>query len=944
MCDVGKTNSDDLTDGQTSKVEAAMKVMKNPSSVNIPLSLPDRQAAAFSKGPGRDMGGYIGKDVPVDAVKGEIRGTEDISRGWGLISGTEMMASIKNHPAIYTMASWINHARARGELYDRERLAPLNKAMKNMVSKNWKESATLMEVMKREMFAKERLTAEELVESGLNQRQIDVYIGFREEADMALIKVNENRRLNGQKEVTAHEAYIASRWGGDWQTPVYDEKGRIVWFVAERSEAAANHALAWIKVKHPDLDFSKSKVKHRKGMDRDSFSFVDSYAKMKEILGEDSPLLQQLEDTYSLRLQKEGSQSVLGMEKHYEPKTGVRGFTGDRPWANQKADVEAFWEGQMSQLRNEVMESELRIATTKINEIVRDPEFKDSHPVLLDLMKDVWNAEMGRGSHKAVVAFEKALSKKLGQMPDYFPLPSDMTGAQRWLNFSKEWFYVTKLGVYNVPFAIVNAVQPVFTIPHHLELANQGYKFNPLIAMFQSMRATGAALSRTASDTGFTKMMGIEQVFVDAAKYMEANGITALNQFSEIGQMNHSAAYTKAKSWLGWSITGPEKFARTMAFMSYVSHLEQSGKFKGDQMAMFEKAHELTNKSMVNYKHTARADVFNKLGVTGNALATLQSFKVNQYNQLYDFGKKAYKGAAKGDLAALTPLITLMATQLTMAGAMGFYGMQAVEDMWDYYKDAYVKLGGTNPDILTFSPKQTMLENLPEWMAMGGLSKVMGGTNYQSRQDAGVILTPTLEGMLPFAADLSHQALEVGRMLTSDRTKEGVDNAMTAVLPSSLKGFGEIHMTSTMQDKDKNPYTKDRKSLAYKREPGEATVRGIPFHGVGTTREAAMKQQTFLTKNAEAYIDKAGTNVADKFHQAVRNNDKAGIVEYLEKYARLGKDAIKLGDTAETQLEKRFSTEYERMVERASQKGVSDAELMRIQRLIKSMDNVRKNY
>jgi len=207
-----------------------------------------------------------------------------------------------------------------------------------------------------------------------------------------------------------------------------------------------------------------------------------------------------------------------------------------------------------------------------------------------------------------------------------------------------------------------------------------------------------------------------------------------------------------------------------------------------------------------------------------------------------------------------------------------------------------------------------------------------------------VILTPTLEGMLPFAADLSHQALEVGRMLTSDRTKEGVDNAMTAVLPSSLKGFAEIHMTSTMQDKDKNPYTKDRKSLAYKREPGEATVRGLPFHGVGTTREAAMKQQTFLTKNAEAYIDKAGTNVADKFHQAVRNNDKAGIVEYLEKYARLGKDAIKLGDTAETQLEKRFSTEYERMVERASQKGVSDAELMRIQRLIKSMDNVRKNY
>ncbi len=952
MCEVGRTSSDDLTDGKTSMGEAMAKAISNPSNKDHPISLQDRQFAAVSKLPGMEMSGYIGKDPTVGELKELIRsGGEDITKGWGLISGSEMMAAIKNHPAIYAFGQILNHARARAELYDRERLTPLNKKIKTLYNRDWKQAESLMAVMKKEMFARTRFSEEELRLAGLTDSQIEVYTGFRNEFDVALKRINTSRAERNLKPVEPHEAYVASRWGGDWKTPVYDKHGRVVWYIAERSQAKAEHAVAWLAKNRPELDIGRSKVEYYKDQVhlKDGFSWINNYTKMKEILGEDSPLLKELEEAYNQKLETEG-QGVLGMEKHFKAKTGVRGFLGDRPWANDKDDVSAFWEGQMSQLRNSHLEAELKGASSKINEVMKDKDLAKDYENMFDLVKDVWRAEMGRGSHKAVVALETALSKKLGQLGDYFPA-TDIQGLQRGMNMAKEWFYLSKLGFFNVPFAMVNVVQPVFTLPHHLELALDGYKFNPISAMFDTMHVTGAELARQMHNhlggehRSIDSMTTVSKTFRDAAKYMEANGMLALNQFSEIGQMEHSDAYTKAKKFLGLSITAPERVARTTAFMSYVSHLDQSGRFGEDKLAMFDKAKELTDKSMVNYKHTARADVFNKLGVSGSALATLQSFKINQFNQLYDFGKDAYKGMKAGDPKAMLPLMTLLGTQMVMAGVMGLYAMDAVEDMWDYYKDAYVALGGDNTKILDFSPKKFMLENMGPVMAMGAFSEVMG-SNYQSRQDAGVIMTPTVEGMLPFVGDFGKQGLEVARALR-DRNRESVDKAVAAVLPSSLKGFYEVHMSKTHTDTKGNPYTNDRKELAYKRTPQETAQRGYPFHGVGSVKEAATKQEAFLSKNAQAYREKAASNIIEKFDTALRYQDKAGMKEYLQKYAKLTQDpsAVEaLESSGEGKLERRRLTTYQNMLERAAKAGVSDAELQRIKRRMESSKNVRENY
>jgi hypothetical protein len=926
----------DPTGGTIGKIaDYIQAISKKPTNSTSPLSLRERQIEAIKNVPGMELSGMIAKDADPEAIRADLKNLPDITNGLGdaVIGSKEMQAQIKRNPVMYAVGNLFTNARKRFELYDTVALKPYEQAISKLVRSG--EADSLMAVLMAESKAKRRLNDEQLAQV-LNDKQIAVYKKHRQEMDIALAK--QNAALPKDKQITEHEAYMASRWGGQWRTPVYDKDGNVVWWIAERSKARAEHALEWLKKNEPDLDYSRSKIDYRnQSLGSEGKNKLAGYREMLAIVGEDSELTTRLQQKWEEKMSQEGFRAH-GHDKHFEPKGGTKGHAGARPWENRTEDVRAFFEAQMSYLRESHLWAEQQTAVETVKKILYDTDLQKSHGNTLDWMREMARNELGSSTAKAAVAIEHSIAKALG---------TDPFTANKHLGTLKSYFYATKLGFFNVPFAVMSIVQPVFTMPHHIRLSDQGYQHNGLKTMIDSMIMTaGTVLPKLVGDATMHKrgpLSSVPKLYQDAFKYMEANGIVNLNQFSDVGHVNRSENTRRVLDVINYSITAPEKIARTTAFMGYVSHLNQSGKFKGDEMGMFQKAEELTNLSMANFKHTERAPVFNRAGLAGNALVTLQTFKINQLNQLYDFGK----GAAKGE--GMKPLAAMLMIQATMAGAMGMYGIEHAEWLVKWIKKGLNELGIYDEGMMEFSPKKWMLENLPALASMGLTSQIMGGKDYHSRLDQGTILDPTFAGMLPFLNDIAEQVKDVAVAVANPTNAEKRDRAIQSVMPSSLKGFNEMggFMSNTLTGApgQGDAFSADRPDEPlYKRTQADKDARGTFLHGVPTLTEAREKTHAFKLRETEGLAARQLAIQTEKFHSASRTGDNEAKAEAIRKVARLGGDWEALIDGEVARLEKRATTAQEKDKLQALKDDASLAKLMKVKRQLEATKKMRANH
>ncbi len=930
----GQSGQIDINGGSIGKISDYINKVRKGKNTTSPLFDQEKKIAAMTKIPGMEMGAYIPKDVPWGDVKLDLRALPDLpdSSAWDMFIGSkEMAASLKRNPAMYSIGQWFTNARKRAELYDTVAIKPLERDIMKSVRKG--EAASVMAVMKEESYAKARFTPEQLNEL-LSPSQVEVYNKLRAEFDAALAIQNRALQENGRKPITPHEAYISSRWGGQWRTKVVDKEGKVVWWIAEKSKAKAKHALEYLKANYPELDYDKSKVEYKnRSMGEEGKETLAGYREMLNILDEDAPLTQKLQKLYEDKLEKEGYRAH-GHDKHFEPKSGTKGFHGERPWINDAADVRAFYESQLSYLRESHLWAEQQTAVANTKKMLYDKELQASHQNTLDWVRETARNEIGSDTAPWVRGMEHSLFKAVGLDP---------SSATKGITNAKGYFYSWKLGFMNLPFAAMSVAQPVFTIPHHTRLSDQGFNHNPIKTMFDSMTMTAATiLPKIAGDAAMQKVGPvpyIPRLYKDAFKYMEANGIVNLNQYSDVGHVNRSPARTVLRDTVNWTITAPEKLARTTAFMGYVSHLDQSGKFKGDDIGMFQKAEELTNLSMANFHHTERAPVFNKAGLAGNALVTLQTFKINQLNQLRDF----YKTAKAGE--GVKPFASMLAIQITMAGLMGVYGMEQAEWMWKWLKKGLNEAGVYDEDLMEFSPKKWMLENMPSLLSMGVMSQVMGGKDYHSRLDQGTILDPTMAGMMPFVSDLVEQGKDVVTAL-ADPTDEKVARAGYSMMPSSVKGAYEMNVpTMTGAPGQGDAFSADRPDEPlYKRTAEDKAARGIPFHGVPTLTEAREKTGAFKRRETEQLRSRQLAIQTEKFNAASRTLDAEEMTKAIRKVATLGGDWEALIDGQIAQLEKRATTADEKALLKATDPAATIQTLLKVKRQLEATKKLRENH
>jgi hypothetical protein len=847
---------------------------------------------------------YLSKDPVIDdALINKIKQEKDGSNVWALTPGALARSELAQSTLVKTVYRLYNNAFKRADFKNRNVIQPVERSISKLINSG-ENGRILHDVLMRELKNKTDYTADELRSAGVSDNVIMAHLEFRAMMQEALEAQNAARIAKGLKPITAQEAYISARWSGPWRANIKDSEGKTVWQVAEHSKAEAKRAIDYILSKEKNL--TADDVKYKKGMEKGD-GLEASYLDMLELLDADDPRIDTLRSIYEEYIQGT-TEDVANQEKHFKRKTGVRGFAGDRPWA--KNDTKEFFIQQFDYAKNAFKWAESQAATEKAAQLLNNPELLESQKNNISYSKEYAKNQLGYGTAGVFDAIDNSIAEAIGRSPGVM---------QQALGTAKNFFYLTKLSM-SFPFMATQFLQPAITTPAwHAQLDSLGYKHNPALTTLRGIGAgASAALWHYAPDKFHRNVAekAMSPLELEATKYLEANAIIDINPLSDIKKELRAEAVKKLTYVPEQTLRIPEVVARSVAFMSFVSHLQQSGKYdtksaKG-RMALFEKAEEMTSLSMTDYRAQERAIAFERGGLTGDAAATLHAYQLNNLMQLTKFFKEAGKGNVK-------PLATMVGMQALAAGAIGLW---FVEDLDDLYQMLISFLPDKEfMEAKKFSPKTVMLNNLDDWVAYGAISTI-SGTNIQTRMKASdqlpdIFQIPPAPGkvagdLFPFAESVWDTVKLLGMASPSATPNERWQDFYKAA-PVGLQGPMESLPAFNRGGVSLKPSDLSEGKII--RTPEEKSLRNI---GMKSLREQRQTEQDWQMTKAEMEISKRMRTASEKAKEFFVSGDTSRGTDQLIKYVNLGGDPQVLLQGVDDYAIKQLTTELQRRQIKAS--------------------------
>jgi hypothetical protein len=827
---------------------------------------------------------YIPDDPDISVVLEEAKKENDSNMKYTwLKSGATLTAAQTKSTVIKAVGRYFQNAGKRAERNIRNIVQPAEKAFRNL---NKPEVAELAEVFKKEMFNGELFTPKELMDAGFSPNQIDAYTAVRDMYKAALEKQNASRAEMGMKPVTAKEAYLSSRWQGDWRVVIYDSNGRPIWAIADRSKKGVEKAIDYLeKNTGIKVDKTKSKITYKKGA-TEAGDLQNSYLSMLEMLDKNDPRVEAIKSVMEEAMANDAF-STLAQQKHFEKKQNVRGFIGDRPWMNRTEDAYEMFQQQFQYAKNGFNWAELQQASNKVKEIVNDPDIQENQPINVGFARDYSKQALGYGEMEAIGVLEKEAARLLGQdRQRFYNVVGDM----------KNLFITQKLSV-SLGYTLQSLIQPTMTAAWHARLTAEGFKHNAAKSTALGMQDGLAVYLKHVSEqyTGKELPAPMSKIGEEALKYAEDNGIVSRDIYDEAANLGKNPVVEGLQNTLGVTVSHPEKIARTISFMSFVHHLDQSGAFKDNKLGMFQKAEEYTIIAMSDYRRSERPMVFEKLGVTGSALGTLQTFKFNYLNQLHTLSKFAAEGNPR-------PLLTFLGLQAAVGGMVSMPALEELDSLFQTVKgilphDAY-------KEVSDFSPKGWLIENLPEWAAYGGVSKVTGA-NMSTRFDMSNIADFSFDQTFPFLSDIYQQGQKASAALMNP-TESTIAESLYASTPPGLQGLVETGMDAFKVGDNrsgtqlyKNPKDVVAQDAKFERTPGQEMYRKFGLREMGESKKSESEWRQSVNEKIRA--DRLKTAGKNFFDAIARKSDK-GIEKYAIQYIELGGDAAYLDDIMKREL------------------------------------------
>lgn len=360
--------------------------------------------------------------------------------------------------------------------------------------------------------------------------------------------------------------------------------------------------------------------------------------------------------------------------------------------------------------------------------------------------------------------------------------------------------------------------------------------------------------------------------------------------------------------------------------------LKDSGKFT-DSIKLFQKAEELVNKSMVDYRETERPLMFSKAGAAGNFLNTLQTYPMSFYNQY------AYMAGEARKTKNPIPLLTMLMVQGAAAGALGIPYTEDAYKLYMYLKD---NLASTSTwkklqdSPFLSDPKLWMMETLGKSSVYGALSETTG-LGLTSR-----VAAPGIGGMLQSPAgpimDIAGQVGAVGSAILDPTNTTKRAQAAMKIVPSGLQ---DLLKTSDLME-DHTFVTKPNGNIValktsdlaarkggYESTPEEQAARRF---GLRSQKEVVERDVTYATIRADQIRNTRSGELVGKYYDAIRRGDLDKAKELNTLYTHLTGAEEGISDPQmEKQIMEEFVSEKNRilMKEKTSPSALLDAARMK---------------
>lgn len=890
------------------------QILKKQNTIQLPKS--QRGAIDFGK-PAPDkakavddiLGTKLYQEAtdPKTIVKDALYEGKDGSGSILLSAGGTLEGAKRNSALIKGGVRIVQRLKNIAEDKIRTSVFPVEKRLRKLSST---ELQDLSKVMKSEMFDGTPVPMERLAEI-FSEKQLAAYSEMRRMFKDALNTQNEARAKQGLDPITAQEAYLSSRWRGDFRRAIYNKEGKLVWYLAaETKKGLDTQAQALVK-KFPDLAGGDHVDHVTRSVGRDNLQSL--YSTMLDVLGRDDPKVEQVRQWVEdqTRMEAEGA---LAQTKHFEKKSNVRGFIGDRPSntmfgkLDPKKEALAMFQEQINYAKNAHKWAGLQEAGAQLKEIFSNEDLQTQQPKNMQYLREYYLDQVGMGTAKVVRHLEDAF-KETGISPK---------AVEGGINSIKSLWISQKL-VASAGFMLSNVIQAGNMIPHLIDL-QRTYKGNPLalpaalISGFAEgmLMATGHLTGTAKEMINSAKYRPGDSIFsAKAMKYAEDNSVIARSIYDEAPIESSFSKTGRIANGLGKTISMPEAFLRSVVYMTYVNMLKYGGKIAND-MEIFRIAEEKTNISMGDYRTGERALIFSKLGTTGSALNLLQTYPMNYYNQWSWAARETMRGNA-------APAAAMFAVQATAAGVMGIPGFADTDKLWNGIKNILAehspKAWNSVKDI---DLKSFVLNNFGEAGLYGAVSKATGvSVTSRAAAPAG---SEMLANPLAPAIDLSKQVVNAGAAILSPSDKQKTAQSLLSSAPVGLQGYletGPLREQTSVERNGQRVYGKTTDLAAregqYSRSPSEEKLRSF---GLRSQKETYEKDLAYKTRSKDVQAATVASKLPDRVYNEVRkgNIDEAKV--YIRMYAEItGKPMT------EDMFQSRIMDEYTTSAEKATMKA-----------------------
>lgn len=837
-------------------------------------------------------------------------------------AGATLTAAKRNSPLVQGVGRIVQSFKNKAEDNIRSNVFPTERAIRSLSSN---ELIQLGEVMKAEMFHRKKLSTKALADLGLSEKQLLAYESTRDMFAKALERENAGRAAKGQKPITAEEAYLSSRWKGDYRRAIHDKDGKLVWFLAADSRRGLKQQTEALMKKFPEL-VEGSHSDHTTGSMRGSnLNAREMYSEMVDVLGRDDPAVAKIKEWVEAQGLLEAS-GMLAQERHFKSKGNVRGFVGDRPSntffgkLDPRKEAIAMFQQQITYSKNAHKWAAMQEAGVELKKVFSSKELADQQPNNMNYVRDYYRNQLGLSTTQAIAGLENAL-RHTGMSPN---------ALNSGINNVKGLWITQKLAV-SAGFLASNLIQLANMAP---QLTNIMVKHggNPLYALPVGLASgTLMALGHTMiskGDRSLYKNLGHlpaeqGQFIAKAMKYAEDNSVIARSIYDEAPIEASFGKTAQVGRALGKTITMPETIVRSVAYMTYANMLKSSGKFKND-MEIFRSAEEMVNMSMVDYRAGERAMLFDKLGTLGNAMNTLQTFPINYYQQ---WNWAAREARRKNPL----PAAAMFATQAYIAGAMGVPGFSDTDKMWNFMKGLLAEHDPQTWDkVKNIDLKEMALSAGPS-VLYGGLSE-QSGVAFTSRASAPAGSEMMLAPGGPYV-DFARQARDVTNALINPSAQSATQAALSVAL-SGLQGGLETgplkDQTSVVNQETKERIYGNPRDLADRkgqvsRTPEEENLRKW---GLRSQREVVEKDAAFRASKLESDSKTVISGLPGRIYNELRNNNTEKAQNLMNLYFKLtGKEIT------DEQIENQALEEFTTSAQRTKMNATSIPGMLAIKRL-----------